>query len=78
MFFFWELPVGQSNNFCKQHFSFSRISWADYTKAHLELRVAQGENHISIEIAINNMFKNIENKNFQKLVKISSLQNKFI
>ncbi len=65
--FFRELPVGHSSNFGKQHLSFARISWADYAKSHSELRIAQGESPISTESATNNMFKNIEKKNFSEI-----------
>ena len=62
--FFRELPKGHENNFGWEHFSFAKISWADFSKKMAEQRNVQGSSPISQELATDKMFKNLEQQNF--------------
>ena len=65
--FFSELPKGHPNNLGNTHFSFARITWADSTKGHNELRVVSGNSPVSQECATKAMFDNLSKKQFSEI-----------
>ena len=62
--FFRELPKGHENNLGWGHFSYAKISWADFSKNMAQKRTVDGNSAISVNFATDKMFKNLEQKIF--------------
>lgn len=65
--FFRELAKGHENNLGWGHFSYAKISWADFSRNMAQNRRVDGSSAISIELATDKMFKNLEQKNFSDI-----------
>lgn len=62
--FYRELPKGHKNNFGCENIAFAKISWADSTQSHVQMRAVNGYSPVSKDLAIDKMFTNLENRNF--------------
>lgn len=62
--FYRELPKGHKNNFGCENIAFAKISWADFTQSHAQMREVNGHSPISEDLAIDKMFKELEKCKF--------------
>ena len=65
--FFREIPKGHRNNFLKEHIACTKISWADFSKEYAQVRRVDGHSPVSEDLALEKMFKNLEQENFSAL-----------